>query len=269
LLGRYRLEPYESAIVAAQLPSIRLVPSRANSGTLAIGASRLGGYPDMPPRAQWPAHNGEPLAFVAQINLAELSAFPCSNILPPTGWLYFFYDREHMPDGTNASRRGWKVLHHDGNTNDLRRLSTAQASDALPLCAIAFKPDTTFDTKCPRALTEEPGFSWQRDLDYDGFRLDAREVLRRDDKPLHRLLGHPDRLQKFNLGESCQEASTGVIAPLDTTAAASPDWRLLLQLDADRELKCSWGDGRLFFLIRSAELASRSFDNVWAIREYT
>jgi hypothetical protein len=47
---------------------------RLVSDALPLGASRLGGYPDMPADMDWPSFDGKALAFVAQVNLAEMRA---------------------------------------------------------------------------------------------------------------------------------------------------------------------------------------------------
>src|SRR5688572_17470413 len=102
---------------------ILLTPARVESASLALGASRIGGEPDMPRGVAWPHHaftlaeveawpdyaqaevkealaggwlypRGDehlvtPLAFVAQLNLAEL-ADVADLRLPPSGTLLFF-----------------------------------------------------------------------------------------------------------------------------------------------------------------------------------
>src|SRR6186713_1234987 len=75
------------ALAAFTQPSLRLHPTPCELASLPLGASRFGGAPDVPADFDWPGA-GEPLAFVAQINLAELPA----SELPSVGWLVFFYD---------------------------------------------------------------------------------------------------------------------------------------------------------------------------------
>lgn len=72
-------------------PSIRVQP-QAPAETLPPGTSHLGGLPDLPAAAVWPAWQGRSLSFLAQINLAELAEFPAAAPLPPTGLLSLFYD---------------------------------------------------------------------------------------------------------------------------------------------------------------------------------
>ncbi|MBN1147215.1 MAG: DUF1963 domain-containing protein [Anaerolineales bacterium] len=69
--------------------------------------------PDLPQGYDWPAHNGQALDFLAQINLAELEA-GFHPLFPESGWLYFFagdiWDQNVIPQ---------RVLYFDGPVTDL------------------------------------------------------------------------------------------------------------------------------------------------------
>jgi len=54
----------------------------------AVGATRLGGIPDLPTGVDWPRHDGKPLAFLCQFRLADVSL--ATGELPKTGLLSFF-----------------------------------------------------------------------------------------------------------------------------------------------------------------------------------
>lgn len=64
-------------------------------------ASRVGGEPHLPPSIEWPTMNGQPMIFVAQINLAEATPHDPYGLLPTDGMLYFFFGNDepstHMP----------------------------------------------------------------------------------------------------------------------------------------------------------------------------
>lgn len=62
------------------------------------GQSRFGGHPDLPAEIEWPAHagTGEPLPFLAQVNLTEIVGLTDLE-LPTSGHLYFFYDSIEQP----------------------------------------------------------------------------------------------------------------------------------------------------------------------------
>ncbi|MBX3232319.1 MAG: DUF1963 domain-containing protein [Labilithrix sp.] len=83
----------------------------------AIGTSRLGGLPDLPPAEPWPRLRGQALAFLAQLELHALHALHEGLALPREGLLSFFvwdvFDEEgepylevgsvlHVPPGTLA-----------------------------------------------------------------------------------------------------------------------------------------------------------------------
>src|SRR5689334_14690526 len=89
-------------IVRLLRPSIRLLPQAAQETSL--GRSRIGGLPDLPDGVEWPTvpdfgppepdllHEplvGEPLAFLLQVNLAEVAPFDVEGRLPASGLLHF------------------------------------------------------------------------------------------------------------------------------------------------------------------------------------
>ncbi|MBR2251653.1 MAG: DUF1963 domain-containing protein [Neisseriaceae bacterium] len=91
-------------------PEIR-VHYQMSSGNLPIGASKIGGCPDVPADFVWPYVACEslygdddkphPLTFMAQFNLAELADCDTENRLPKAGLLSFFYDEESGDWGEN------------------------------------------------------------------------------------------------------------------------------------------------------------------------
>lgn len=54
-----------------------------------VGASRIGGLPDLPEGCAWPEHEGRKLPFIAQLDLASLPRWP-EMPLPERGNLWFF-----------------------------------------------------------------------------------------------------------------------------------------------------------------------------------
>ena len=81
----------------------------------AIGESRLGGLPDLPPKVRW--HRG--MSFMAQFSLSEIAAFDVNGLLPSKGFLYFFWD-----DECGFSDRGFSdkfVKYYSGDAQRLRR----------------------------------------------------------------------------------------------------------------------------------------------------
>ena len=79
-------------------PAVRLI-SAAVSGDDAIplGASKLGGLPDLPPGTPWPRKGPPvegplPIPFLCQVRLDEVAPYGLDGVLPAHGLLSFFYD---------------------------------------------------------------------------------------------------------------------------------------------------------------------------------
>ncbi len=91
LIRDHGLEAHRDAIMAAARPAILLRLGAAGQGE--TGESRIGGIPDLPDSLPWPTDPrlGRQLAFLLQIDLAALPAFP-DNPLPAAGMLYLFAD---------------------------------------------------------------------------------------------------------------------------------------------------------------------------------
>lgn len=72
-----------------------------------VGASRIGGIPDLPVDVEWPRDREGPLPFIAQLDLAALAPLDLDHLLPPRGSLAFF-------GGWGQDAPRCAVLHLDG-----------------------------------------------------------------------------------------------------------------------------------------------------------
>jgi hypothetical protein len=92
------------AVVARAWPTAFLRACKeeeGEEGDAPLGASRLGGAPDLPPDVQTPA------AFLGQVNLAEVAPYAPQGVLPADGLLGFFGNGVlYSRDVTDLSRRG-------------------------------------------------------------------------------------------------------------------------------------------------------------------
>ena len=105
------------------LPAIRIEPTMVDEDTIPVGASKLGGRPDLPPDMAWPERDGKPLGFLAQFNLAEVAPYDVEKALPPSGVLYFCYDFAAAPWGLYGEDRGkWIVRYSSLKPQSLRRI---------------------------------------------------------------------------------------------------------------------------------------------------
>lgn len=237
---------------------------------LPLGASRIGGVPDLPPGVDWPMRGHWPLSFIAQINLAESHPFDTEQRLPARGMLYLFYDTQDMPWGFDPKDcTSFKVLYLEVDASALVR--TAQPEQLIEdyrLDAAGIQFDQCLSLPSP----------YSHSLHH--FTPDEAEIEALRDwqnlmpKPAHQLLGHSDNIQG-NMELECQLVSHGLYCGdetgyqdprAQTLAPGASDWLPLMQIDSDDLCNWMWCDcGILYVWIRQQDLAARNFDNCWVI----
>jgi uncharacterized protein YwqG len=269
-VGRETDAPQEivEAVVRGVLPSIRLVPQfPRNDKTPRLGGSRIGGLPDLPEGVKWPTlsaalksnssgrqREDEPLWFLMQVNLAEIDSADVANVLPKAGILYFFF-HWHAVDEPEAPDAGF-VLFHKGGEQRLRRIEAPAGMHAAGHFR-GFDLMPRLEWTVPRCDDTNYQLGFWDNLDYR-----VAEVQGLEDgwgpAPVHRMLGYPELLQADGLAEE------------DV---------LLLQVSSDcpsgisgvgpyPETGMKWGDcGRIYYILREADLRAQEFSNVWAVLE--
>lgn len=256
----------------------RIGYSRTGDADAPIGASRIGGGPDLPAGFHWPTHKGRPLDFMLQINLADLQGLQSGLDLPAQGLLSFFYDAQEQPWGYDpADRDGHQIVLLDAG--NLQRLPAADAELALPPAGLAFHqawslphPFSGDGQRMAQALQAE-GVAWVEDeVDEDYYEL--VETVADHGAPSagdrHALGGYSHNVQG-DMQLEAQLVSHGLYCGnqagyQDQRRAAlevgSQEWTLLLQLDSDDE--AMWGDsGMLYWWIRRSDLAARDLSRTW------
>ncbi|RMG56461.1 MAG: DUF1963 domain-containing protein, partial [Bacteroidetes bacterium] len=249
---------------AAIRPRLRpRIDLELQAGAAAPGRSQLGGAPDLPPEVAWPlSDTGTPLAFLAQINLAEAAPHAPAGLLPATGILAFFYDAEAQPWGFDPEdQHRFRVLY----LPDTKSLQRPAFPEALPEEA-RFSPHTLqFSASLSLPPWDHPAAeglaSSQESNAYD-------EVSSGED---NQMLGYANSIQN-PMEQECHELYPQLwgleagLPPFDPE-----DWVLLLQLDSDFEQTgMMWGDmGRLYFWIHKQDLAARAFARAWCILQCT
>ena len=90
-------------------PSVAVHIDEDSPADLPLGASRLGGQPDLTPDRVWPEIGGVRLSFLAQLDLAEVQAAAgaeAAALLPREGWLLFFFGLSGWGPVSSAKARG-------------------------------------------------------------------------------------------------------------------------------------------------------------------
>lgn len=117
------LEQLAERILRLARPAVRLNASEVSDEKLPVGASKIGGFPDLQLSADWPRWNDRALAFLAQINLSDLQHFKCCDVLPSEGLLQFFYDEDQRTWGFDPKDRGSWCVRFEANLRGLQRSS--------------------------------------------------------------------------------------------------------------------------------------------------
>jgi uncharacterized protein YwqG len=300
LVAAIRSSPFvdrADRLIASLSPSILMHRTRAYLDDLQLGQSRLGGVPDVPADFEWPrltdkpnprhrlrpnpflgkvAVNGydKPMDFLVQLNLADLTSFDTSDLLPQTGSLLFFID-QHYDGPWPLGIEGCCVRHIDAG-QALHRFADKSVLDAVhsyhcftveyfAAHSIPHPDDALAEQFLGEIVEEEIEALW--DLHYLALGRNGGEIM---------MLGYPSLIQN-DIRSDCELLYRGkdpyarefrresVRLKLEKKAR---HWRMLLQLKSgggDHHPGWTWNDGgSLWFMIREKEARKLRFDRVCA-----
>lgn len=135
-LSKDGLGPIGTELAKLSKECVRMRTTPRADETISVGASKLGGLPDLPHDLAWPKWKTGYLTFVAQVNLADL---PGSELLPNVGMLSFFYDREQSAWGFDPNHKEGFRLWYFPETSRLIRAVEPQPS-IFPCAGLSFEP---------------------------------------------------------------------------------------------------------------------------------
>lgn len=220
-----------------------------------VGASKSGGYPDLPPDIPYPVLSeytekrlvgeckGETMHYaesamqlVAQIKLADMVSYDRDDLLPKTGMLYIFWSGELDLESSsycNYEFAGehtapYKVLYYDGDLSRLQRTP--------PPCPYYSKYDEQLE-------------SYEISPDYCKYNYTSKGL----EDELEEL--YYEIYDGFNVS-GCSNLLGFGIGSMKTLRVAG-DWVNLFDFDYHRG--CLWG---LFWSIEAKALADRDFSDV-------
>lgn len=268
--------------------TVRAYPKETSENNIALGQTKIGGRPDLPPSISWVTETNlvekkekkffvfnskkqesitKPLSFIAQINLFEASQFDTENLLPKKGLLYFFYNAEQDAWGFDPKDQNkFRVLYFDGNVSEINRVD-------FP----ADLPDHARYTPSAVELKSEVSLPSYGHTIYDDLTSEEQDKFWEEvynDGNLNKLLGYSDNIQN-DMELECELVTNGLYCgdssgyhdeKRKTLEPNAKNWRLLLQIDSNEENGMMWGDcGRLYFWIKKDDLLSKNFDRSWFI----
>jgi uncharacterized protein YwqG len=243
-----------------------------NEGEPLVGY--LGGLPLLPADVEWPQWEGHgPLSLVAAVDCDEIPVGELDIPLPDSGMLFFFYFNGVGPDAVQyldpaSVEGGTRVIYVPTDAENVAERAVPEGLEAFPRILLTGELIATAPDNENAALVAAYGdpdaaddyTEYPFDGDGDGF-YDALTSFRRDHSPHHRIGGYA--LPKA--GSVTKEAAH-VLAPGDDEADKDARRELLnelvmlIQIDSDGRAAMEWGDtGRLYWLIRRADLAARDF----------
>jgi uncharacterized protein YwqG len=235
---------------------------RETDQEVAVGASKLGGEPDLVHGSDWPHFGGAPQTFVAQVDLADVASLGDEGLLPAAGLLSFFVVPDFWEDFDPADGGSYKVLFTEDTAELARIEEPAGSGEAARFSAVGL--DAVLEGSLLPADMASVFHPELRDGQTLGSYVDllwAAQGL--DDEPKHRMLGHADTIQD-DPRLTCEAARRGLGRAAafadDEVRAQAADWQLLLQVDSDSTTGMEWSDaGALYFLIRTEDLRARRF----------
>ena len=188
---------------------------------------------ELPAKTTWPRVEGEPLTFVAQINLREVAPLLPKGVLPPSGLLSFFLAND--PNGAAGYCEHARVIYTPGRAKLVRHEVPDDFVDVI-FQAASVKLHATLSLPSPsnRHVTKL----------LKGDKLSRYEEQVFDGAPaLPQLLGYRSH------GYDAEEPASS---------------QMLLQLTGDDQTEMQFGDVEfLSFFIHEKKLAEREFGKVW------
>jgi uncharacterized protein (TIGR02996 family) len=168
-----RVPKLKERVLRLARPALRMKKGPADERKIAVGASKIGGLPDLPPRFPWPPggdchaiYNDDTggtdrlAGFLAQVNFAEIAGTQAARDLPETGVLSFFCFQDIENDNPDAI--GAKALFFPDPVSLVR---TSPPRDLTEGNTVMAAQRLTFEETLD--LPEAYGGPWSKDLTPD------------------------------------------------------------------------------------------------------
>jgi uncharacterized protein YwqG len=266
LIDHNEMQPDRAAIRGLARPALHLATRKVAEGKIGLGASKIGGRPDLPKGTEWPRYeDGQPLAFMGQINLADVAqkGSPFPN-LPSSGLLSIFsvwgwvQEDDHDPQAprpttTNGSQPGWTSISYFPARLELQRKTAPRGLHRFQSCTVDLRPMLSLPTDHNEPSVRE--LRWDEDktdrlidlaMCLDELRRTASTRSERATVPRHQLGGYARFQQEYR-------------PEVDRLGLT-----MLLQFGCDPHAEMTWGDdGDLIFYCDREALERGEIKDVW------
>jgi uncharacterized protein YwqG len=262
--------------------AIRALPEAVeDDDEIPLGASKLGGRPDLPVGTPWPVVDEVLLEFVGQFRMSEAAPLDETGLLPEEGILYFFFDGMLTDYDQGRSPDRCKVL-HVGEDRVLQRLEVPEHDHGIFFsrynpCRVTWT--TTVNLPPYEEITDLGGLLTTILADMVEFEETSHcwayaDVRRGLWDPGTQFLGNVVNLQggeeKF---AAIQKRFPGRYVYEDYTYTHAEEMKrkigdldLLFTASSEQDAGMSWGDnGMVYYWIARADLIAGRWDRVWAV----
>jgi Domain of unknown function (DUF1963) len=251
--------------------SLRLTEARAPSAhAVHPTGTHWGGPPDLPRAVSWPVHEGAPLTFLAQFDLAEVCLVLPHAPLPQHGLLSFFVEAGQV---VSLGHVGCRVLFLD--QDQVERDMSPREGPSFPERLVELSAELTLPNAWSLGV---------EDLRLNGEEAEAWEHVRAELALLQgvqieelvshvdRLLGHPEELgaeMELDVEPASVPAGDHELSSRNGTelVGRARRWEVLLQASIDRSLGVAAQPqlDRLYFWISTDALPMLRLDAVRAL----
>ncbi|MBO7555243.1 MAG: DUF1963 domain-containing protein, partial [Neisseriaceae bacterium] len=239
-------------------PFIKIKPKKAKK--LSLTASKFGGVPYWLPEMPYPVDkNGDKLALLAQIDLAELPPLPD---FPTTGLLQFFIgldDVSGLDFDNRLSQKGWRVVYHasvNPNISEKEVLNLAIPLENMPL------GDTQYKLSFKLAQTSISPCDYRFE---DLFKTTAQQLKITFDKndEIFDLIDEDTHEKLYNSTAGHHIGGYPIFTQDDPRSEEQLAEHKILLLQIDTEDDIMWGDAGVGnFFITADDLKKRDFSRV-------
>ncbi|MEM9190816.1 MAG: DUF1963 domain-containing protein [Myxococcota bacterium] len=231
----------------------------------ALGATRFGGAPDLPPGVEYPTTDGKLWLFIAQLSLKELA--PLQSYLPRQGHLLFFVE-----EAVYARRN--KVMFWPGPTDRLERYEFPDSVTAgrgfvdeaqvQPLRGVGAVAELAMSIPMPNTAGYAPGTAQHRlsarvlsdEYDGEGF-IDIQSDLGWKNADCHSVNSY------VYTQHECPEWQAA-----KSNRGRQEEWVNLLSVGWDNHARiCFLDGGALTFTVHENDLVNEDFDHVFTSLE--
>jgi uncharacterized protein YwqG len=258
--------------------AVRVLPEAAGAEEeIPLGASKLGGRPDLPAGTPWPVVDGILLEFVGQFRMEEVAPLDETGLLPRDGLLSFFFDGMLTGYVEGDFRDRCMVLQHNGPAGELTRTDPPEhlhgrAFRVFCPCRVAYEQTVNLPPSVEIFSDDLPAIHPVEFQEPETVMV-YQDLRRRFWEPATQFLGNVVELQaeeeKFIALQRRYPGRyilrDGHVTHAEELAARLRDLVLLFTAASGSEAEIQWGDGGLvYFWMMRDDLASGRWDAVWA-----